>query len=504
MADAEPTRLNLAVIVPGAVALGAYEAGALAALLRLVRRSQGQMVVDTIVGASAGSITGTLLAHALLTGASEDVFEDLWVEQASLDVLLKGKRRPGSVRAPLSAELLEDWARSTLAESARVPGDRQVGPIALVMSIANLRGLRYRFAQSRPDAAPRSVSADTFRDVRSFVVDTETAWEPILETAVASSANALAFSPRSLLRRRSEYGASVEFPGDEASFWYTDGGTVYNVPIGFAIDAVFSPADVGLAEGTRERDRPPARRLFLLIHPHPDAAPSQWPVTGDPTFRNTAIRAFSLATTQSVYDDLRQAEKMNTRIAARRELQRRLEQLLPSPQEPDNPMSPVIRALGEAAWERKQQVRRAIDKEPSDSLAEELASRGHRPDTDQDILDYVLDESTGTAGKEVVQIEVVSPELESGERPVGDLLAGELLGHFFGFTVKKARQSDFGLGYRNFRAWWTSVEPAGRATVPPHPLERAEPAGTMSVRDLGWRRWWFAIRLGLRYVRELF
>jgi predicted acylesterase/phospholipase RssA len=42
------------------IALGAYEAGALTA-----RASEGRIVIDTIVGASAGSVTGALVAHAL-------------------------------------------------------------------------------------------------------------------------------------------------------------------------------------------------------------------------------------------------------------------------------------------------------------------------------------------------------------------------------------------------------------------------------------------------------
>jgi hypothetical protein len=137
-------------------------------------------------------------------------------------------------------------------------------------------------------------------------------------------------------------------------------------------------------------------------------------------------------------------------------------------------------------------------------LEAELTDRDARPPTLYEILDYVLDDATGTAGKELVEIEVVSPEVGAGgDRPVGQLLAGELLGHFFGFTLERARRSDFRLGYENLRTWWTEFSDGDGPPVPHHPLEDAEKAGALSVRALGWRRWWLALRLGVRYLREL-
>src|SRR5437899_5299805 len=83
-------RIRIALIVSGAVALGSYEAGALSALIGLVKRSNGRVVIDTIVGASAGSITGLLLAHTLLTGHGLDDEQTLWVEQTDMKKLLAG------------------------------------------------------------------------------------------------------------------------------------------------------------------------------------------------------------------------------------------------------------------------------------------------------------------------------------------------------------------------------------------------------------------------------
>jgi predicted acylesterase/phospholipase RssA len=57
------SKLRLSLTIPGAVSLGAYEGGALAALI-LAARTLGEenVLIDTIASASAGSITALLTA----------------------------------------------------------------------------------------------------------------------------------------------------------------------------------------------------------------------------------------------------------------------------------------------------------------------------------------------------------------------------------------------------------------------------------------------------------
>src|SRR6266702_6004169 len=98
--------LRLALVIAGAVSLGSYEAGALTALLKSVWASDGRIVIDTIVGASAGSITGLLLAHTLLTGNGLEDQRKLWVDETDLRLLLKGSYMSGRPRAPVSPKLL--------------------------------------------------------------------------------------------------------------------------------------------------------------------------------------------------------------------------------------------------------------------------------------------------------------------------------------------------------------------------------------------------------------
>src|SRR3954463_8008330 len=81
----EPERLRIALTLPGAVSLGAYHGGALAALLVAAQHAEGRLVIDAVAAASAGSITALLAARALLRGADPvALMKRAWVESDSL------------------------------------------------------------------------------------------------------------------------------------------------------------------------------------------------------------------------------------------------------------------------------------------------------------------------------------------------------------------------------------------------------------------------------------
>lgn len=90
-------QLRICVSFSGGASLGAYEAGAFAALLTGVRRLQrdrpGAVVVDAVGGASAGSLVALLGAHAQLEGLDPlDFLYEGWVERVNLDLM---KRKAG-------------------------------------------------------------------------------------------------------------------------------------------------------------------------------------------------------------------------------------------------------------------------------------------------------------------------------------------------------------------------------------------------------------------------
>ncbi len=505
-------QVRLALVISGAVSLGAYEAGALTGLLRLIRASNGSIVVDTIAGASAGSITGLILAHALLSGAGEDDLEELWVRLASIETMLKGRAKPGRPSAPLTTTALEDWAAGALARSG--PQPIQTEPIAMVLSITNIRGLRYDLAQAIPG---RTVQADTFRDARAFLLEQGVNWADPMQTALASGANAFAFAPVRLDRHRSEYPPSVEFPkGDPAHFWYTDGGTVYNEPLGFAIDAITDPDALQVQRPPQRLVDPDGKRLFLLVHPDPSAPPEVWPPGGgDPTFRSASLRAMTkLAPSQSAFDDLRRLEKTNSRILARWQVQAALTTLLGRLSAEEG--SEVVRRMAGVTVRRKVVVRSLTGGEIGADLqalaAAVDATEPLDPATMFSLVDVALDEASGTGSKDIIDVEVVSPELDLEHRRPHDILAGEKMGHFFGFALSAARESDFGLGYGHFRLWWEAfraMPPEGWQAlpgipVPAHPLEEKATGGELSLKDIGtWTKLRLAVRLGWRYLREV-
>ena len=133
--------IRLALTLPGGVALGAFEAGALAALVvavgELCEGDEPPACIDLIGASSAGSLTSVLVVRALLEGLDPvDLLRRAWVEEASLPALLQA----ASGRAPLSGESLHRLAETFLHAPGTPTGRRQSVPIevsvALVIPVA--------------------------------------------------------------------------------------------------------------------------------------------------------------------------------------------------------------------------------------------------------------------------------------------------------------------------------------------------------------------------------
>src|SRR3954451_1384692 len=154
-------RLRIGLTISGAIALGAYEGGALAALLTALRSlnqtAPGEVAVDVIAGASAGSMTGVLTARGLLTADDplELMFES-WVRGPSLASLTG--HGPG---APLSVVKARASAQALLSGSCPPgQGALQQTPVRLQLALGALRGLDYTFR--RLGSPP--IDASTFLD----------------------------------------------------------------------------------------------------------------------------------------------------------------------------------------------------------------------------------------------------------------------------------------------------------------------------------------------------
>jgi len=446
---ASPTKLRLALTISGAVALGAYEGGALAALLAGIGPLAGGddpvIRIDAIGGASAGSITGLLAARCLTQGIDPvKVMRAAWVERDSIQSLLAGLQD-----APLSPEKLHEMALDLLEDvPARQVEWHQDLPVRLSILLACLRGLDYKIQSA---VSSTGVDATTFVDETTATVErgwkltqfTEPAGASLLDTVLASAANALGFPPVVLDRAAlaSDYAAKgiTNFPPSQ-HLWYTDGGTVDNEPLGHTLDLV---ADLDGADATD------AVRLHVLVHPHPAAG-----VQGDawaspanpPTWLATLVRADHLQRTQSLYDDLRRAEKTNSRVRWAETLKV---------------------AFGSLDADGQGALARALTPVDDQIRADRVAFGGAADPTDpnettEEVFARIVDRIANVHGKREVHLEVISPlvlderDADGNRIPVGRLLAGEILGHFGGFFDQAMRESDFDLGYQSTLDWLTA------------------------------------------------
>jgi predicted acylesterase/phospholipase RssA len=492
--------LRVTLTLSGGASLGAYQAGATAALLVVlghVRDEHGADVrVDAIGGASAGAIVGLMAAYSLLEGVSGcDVLHEAWVERVSIDTLL----RRGS-RGPLSLEGVRTELPDLLTSGKRAPA--QEHPLTLHVALTGLRGLTYELEGLRRD---EPVSAVTFADWKDFALEPgggptqyfERDLRSPLDVVLASASHPGAFAPRVLDRREDREAYEGQGVGNlprSGWLWYTDGGLVQSEPVGRTLSAarpIEGPAD--------------AHRLNLMIDPRSEEPTDaeQWSDRGyDATWAGGLSRALAVVPEQALYEDLRELQRDNRRIEWLGELERALDGHL------DERAADGLRRLIEEIDDERDEVRggRARETAPGrDASAIEL-------------LRGAIERISGLAGEDPVAVDVISPLLLAGRDDidsVGGLLAGEFMGDFGGFLQADLRRSDFALGYESVLAWApdglaacdlpgpavdAAVEAAGEAKPEDwRDVRRGETSG----RDLPWRARLRLVHFLLRGVRAL-
>ena len=458
--------MRIGLTISGAVSLGAFEGGALAALLTGTQAIQAvtpgkspPLRVDAIGAASAGAITAVAAARILTAGLDPVwVMQRAWVTEDSLDSLLRG----ATADAPLSMDHLSKTALDVLNDQQHVnPAKIQQAPVAIELALTNLRCLGYTIHKiSAPAGSQQTIEASTYFDWGRFAfspgagIDEFCAPGGAVDTALASGANPLGFAPRKLARDSSPYVAEgvTNLPANAGcEMWFTDGGTIDNEPLGRTLDR---SNDIDLHDPPAVQDR----RVQVLIHPFPSAPPPAASLSWAhpdrrPTWLRTLSRVFMIIRAQNLYSDIRQAEKTNSQIRWSDELKSTLAGLL-------------TKLLPEEREKWRDALRDVVD-----GIERELAAlpryRGNLAEkrhatTVEDFLDIALDRVSGLATKNVVGIEVVSPYLaKRTDRVALDrLLAGEFLESFGGFFHEGLRRSDFALGFVCMLNWMESALPA--------------------------------------------
>jgi hypothetical protein len=267
-------RLRLSLTIPGAVALGAYEAGALAALIVAAKElGEDVLVIDSIASASAGSTSGLRAAQSLLSAI--DPIEHLSSEAAGNVSPAPGLPSPRRQKEPI-------WLSLALA----VPADPTCAP-----------ELRHE-----------EVEADWYILTLTNTVSPQE-YLAYADAAIAagSTAEGSPVSTRNLLGEdpRGEEAGLLTLPED-GLFWYTDGGTVENEPLNRTIE---------LADGIASDDE----RLYLVINPDP-AFPARslsndWGADAQrPQVARAGAFAIDMHDAPSIYEELERVRGANAQL----------------------------------------------------------------------------------------------------------------------------------------------------------------------------------------------
>jgi len=451
---------RIAMMLPGAVSLGAYEGGALAALLTAVQASDGEVVIDAIASASAGSMTGLIAGRALLSGADPvELMRQTWVVLPQLQEL-----ETDDMSAPLTMDKLMKTAKELLGTTLVGDGpSKQAASVRLSMALTLLGGLSYAIPHLRDPKDPevaKTLIGNTYVDFFTTELEpgaTTQDFLAVLNAAMASGSTPVGFPPRILERDdvAAEYRKNgvLAPPGKPFTFWYSDGGDMDNQPFGRLLDLIKE-----IAEGDGDD------RVIVMLNIEPGAPPTWEGTWFDPDHRpswlSTLLHVNHIRTSQSLYDDLRRLEKTNRHIAWIRRVASSVEGAF------DGASAAVLStAVGQAASEvagEREEIRKAI----RDAAGVQL------PDVAKPVatsLEALLLQAAGLEGKREVVVEVISPEVDPSVHLTADQqLSGEFLFHFGGFFEQKYRESDFALGYRNARywlGWWLAGRVADPAIV---------------------------------------
>jgi hypothetical protein len=476
-----PADLRLCLSLSGGASLGAYQAGATAALLvalsHLREEHQVDVRLDAVGGASAGAIVGMMAAHSVLEGTDGcEVMFEAWVEGVSIDTLLRRRSR-----GPLSLEGVRARLPELLGQ-ARRSGSGQHHPLVLHVSLTALRGHTYEIPGLRRE---EPVVGVTYSDSRDFRLEPGGGLRALLEPEGASPLEAVL--------------ASASHPGAFAprvmeGLWYTDGGLIQPKPLGRALAAARQVDDGDQA----------AARLTLMVHPRskdPSDAEEWSDASYDATWAGGLSRGLAIVSEQPLYDDLERVERDNFRLAWTEQLVDRL-----APHLSDSAGDGLRELLG-----RIEDDKRSLE---GDSDAARVSKPGPAAGVDE-LVRSAICEIGGLTGKRREAIDLISPLLlteDDDDQGVTSLLAGELMGDFGGFLDRELRQSDFALGYESTLAWARrglgecgvaddAVSGAVEAIEASRPVSLEDARrGHAKERDLPWRA---RVRLALFLLRAV-
>ena len=348
--DSDKQTFRLGLTMAGAISAGAYTGGVVDFLIEALDEwekaradpavPRHKVTIPVMSGASAGAITSAIAAVALNSQTtpvldvdkpppeSANRLYDAWVRQVDLSKLLRsddlGDGRP--VVSLLDSTILDSIAKSALdAPKRSVPRAYVADPLAVFLTVANLRGVPYgfelfggddkfvygmlrhmddmRFAVSRKGA--KLDWARTLDPAKAPGDD----WPLLAAAALASSAFPVGLRPRALGRPYDDYKDRlvVELgterfpinplwhqPVNPFDFLNVDGGLINNEPLELAREH--------LADGPgipNPRDGEKADRAVIMIDPFPNALDPDLKPDPDERVVKVALKMFGALINQA-------------------------------------------------------------------------------------------------------------------------------------------------------------------------------------------------------------
>jgi hypothetical protein len=332
VADVPDRTFEFGLVLGGTVSAGAYTAGALDFLIEALdcfsaakaagRAPKHDVILKVIAGTSGGGVNAAILARALAfqlphivqapptdDGATGNPFYDVWVNKLRLDGFLDTSDVVGDLPSFLNGKPIDDGAQQIVTFGPSAPRAREwvAGPLRIILTVTNLRGVPYKMevsetlSQSYVDHAdylrfavlyPGQALGDPRPDEQVLpfggaAVPQPVDWNDFSLAARATAAFPIGFPARALSRPTSHYRwRVVPYPSetppdtyrvvvpdwesmhadggevpDQWQFLSVDGGATDNEPIQLARTAL-----AGLL-GRNPRNPNAARRAVWLIDP---------------------------------------------------------------------------------------------------------------------------------------------------------------------------------------------------------------------------------------------
>jgi predicted acylesterase/phospholipase RssA len=306
-----------ALVLTGAVAKGAFTAGALAVLSDMAIKARLGIDITRVVGASSGALNAVYYANAIRSGTEAGAgirLAEMWLEHATLHGALYV-----NLRDVVTERGLSDSSKLLGILRRYVPASPTVREVDLRLVVTNADG---ELAETQGGAA-----ATTFQHVVAIAAKDFTTLESIervYTAAAASAALPVLYAP-----------VPVRLGGHE--FQGLDGSLLNRSPLGLALDGA-----------------PEISRVFVVV-PHARVQPPRADLRGSAL----VVHVFDMLVCERLFRDARAASRVNRVLE-------RLERLLPDPAQ----RAAVLEAFEWTGRRRVEVVEIRPDAElPGDALA---------------------------------------------------------------------------------------------------------------------------------------